>query len=241
MKTVFFASAAAAALIAAPAIAQETVGSVGVAYNYADAEGVEANGATIDGIVATPIFGDWTVTFKGEGSYVDADITGEDTALAGKIFMTTKLDTVRVGGFVGSSDVLGATMTEVGAVAQKYFEQATLTGAVSYGNVNNVVAAADADVWSAKAEAAYYATPALRLAAGVSYDNVDLLGDDAETWSGKVGAEYQFSASPYSVFASYTYTDADTGIQAEGFNVGVRYNFGGGLQARDQAGAGFGL
>lgn len=241
MKTVFFASAAVAALIAAPAVAQETVGSVGVAYNYADAEGIESNGVTVDGIVATPAFGDWTVTFKGAGSYVDTDIVGDDTTLAGQVFLTKKLDTVRVGGFVGSSDVAGATMTEVGAVAQKYFDRVTLTGAVSYGNVNNLYAGADADVWNVQAEAAYYATPALRLAAGVAYNNFDVLGADADNYAAKIGAEYQIAQSPYSVFASYTYVDADNGIETDGVNIGVRYNFGGGLQARDQAGAGFGL
>lgn len=242
MKTVFFASAAVAALIAAPAVAQETVGSVGVAYNYADADGIEAHGATIDGIVATPVFGDWTVTFKGEGSYVDADFIGDDTALAGSVFLTKKLDTVRVGGFVGSSDVLGATQTEIGAVAQKYFNQVTLTGAVSYANVNNLVEFNDADVWTVQAEAAYYATPALRLAAGVSYSDQQVADLDGEVFAAKVGAEYQFASSPYSVFASYTYADADDlALESNAIKVGVRYNFGGNLQARDRAGAGLGL
>ena len=241
MKTVFFASAAVAALIAAPAVAQETVGSAGVAYNYADAKGIESHGATIDGIVATPIFGDWTVTMKAAGSYADTDIIGDDTALSGQVFLTKKLDTVRVGGFVGSSDAFGATQTEIGAVAQKYFNQVTLTGALSYANINNVIEGADADIINVQAEAAYYATPALRLAAGVAYSEGDILDIDGETFAAKVGAEYQFASSPYSVFASYTYTDADYSVETDGFNIGVRYNFGGGLQARDQAGAGFGL
>lgn len=239
MKTVFFASAAVAALIAAPAFAQDATGSVGVSYNYADADGIESNGATIDGIVATPAFGDWTVTFAAAGSYVDADFTGEDTSLAGSVYLTKKLDTVRVGGFVSSSDFLGATKTEVGGVAQKYFQKATLTGAVSYANANNVVMNNDADIWTVAGDVAYYATPALRLVAGASYANVDLLGTDVDVWSAKVGGEYQFAASPYSVYANYTYSDADSIVETDGFNIGVRYNFGGGLQARDQAGAGF--
>ena len=53
MKTVFLASVAAATLIAAPAFAQDAIGSVGVAYNYADVDGTDINRGVIDGVVAS--------------------------------------------------------------------------------------------------------------------------------------------------------------------------------------------
>ena len=53
MKTVFLASVAAATLIAAPAFAQDAIGSVGIAYNYADVEGTDVNRGVIDGTVAS--------------------------------------------------------------------------------------------------------------------------------------------------------------------------------------------
>lgn len=238
MKTVFFATAAAAAaLIAAPAMAQDAIGSVGVSYDYTDVDGLgETNGATVDGIVATPIFGDWTVTMAGNVAYTDADFAGEDTSVAGAIALTKKIGTYRVGGFYKAAEAYRDTENTFGAVAQKYFDQATLTGVASYSTVY------DQNVWSVAGEAAYYATPALRLAAGVSYSDAEFAGIDGDVWAAKVGAEYQVAQSPYSVFASYTYTDGDDfAIESDGIKVGVRYNFGGGLQARDQAGAGFGL
>lgn len=243
MKTVFFASAAVAALIAAPAFAQDTAGSVGLSYQYTDADigiasGVETNTVVLDGVVATPVFGDWTVTFAGNGTYHDSDIAAfdEETTLAGSFALTKVIGSYRVGGFVAGEEFAGSTLNTFGGVAQKYFDRATLTGVASYGTVY------DADIWSVEADAAYYATPALRLNAGLSYKNAELLGQDADVLAAKIGAEYQFAASPYSAFASYTYTDSDDfALEANGIKVGVRYNFGGNLQARDRAGAGLGL
>ena len=242
MKTVFFASAAVAALIAAPAMAQDTAGSIGLSYQYTDtdagiASGLESHSAIIDGVVATPVFGDWTVTFAGKGTYIDSDMAAdEETTLGGSVALTKAIGTYRVGGFYAAEEFQGSTLNTFGGVAQKYFDRATLTGVVSYGSVY------DADIWSVEADAAYYATEALRLNAGVSFKNADMMGFDGDVLAAKVGAEYQFATSPYSVFASYTYTDADDfAIESDGIKVGVRYNFGGNLQARDRAGAGLGL
>ena len=102
----------------------------------------------------------------------------------------------------------------------------------SYGS------AYDADIYTVKADAAFYATSDLRLNAGVSYQNVDVNGAEFDAVAANVGAEYQFANSPYSVYGSYTYTDSDDlALEDNAIKVGVRYSFGGGLQARDRAGA----
>lgn len=243
MKTVFFASAAAAALIAAPAFAQDTAGSVGVSYQYSDTDigavkGIEQDTFAIDGVVATPIFGDWTVTGAAATTYSDGDAFAKgETTLSGSAALTKVIGTYRVGGFYAAEEFQGSTLNTFGAVAQKYFDKATVTGTASYGSVY------DADIWSVKADVAYYATDALRLNAGVGYsNNEDAYGFDADAVELNVGAEYQFAASPYSVFAGYTYADSDDlAVEANAIKVGVRYNFGGNLQARDRAGAGLGL
>lgn len=237
MKTVFLASVAAATLIAAPAFAQNAIGSVGVAYNYADVEGTDVNRAVVDGSVASPVFGDWTVTFNAEGAYTDVDGLGDDTTLAGAVHLTKKIEDMRFGGFVGASEVLGGTMTTFGLEGQKYLDRATLTGVASYGTVH------DADIWTVAGDAAFYATPQLRLNAGASYANAEdlFVGGDVEGWSAGVGAEYQFANSPYSVFGGYDYVkSSDLDMDANVFSIGLRYSFGGGLQARDQAGANLG-
>ena len=166
MKTILLASAAAATLFAAPAFAQDAVGSVGVAYNHSKAEafGAEADldGATVAGVVATPAFGDWTATFNAAGTYSDNDF-GDETTLSGAVHLTKAIEDMRFGGFVGAEEIAGGdTLMTFGAEGQKYFQQATLTGVVSYGTVD------DADLWTVGGEAAFYATPALRLAARAS-------------------------------------------------------------------------
>ncbi|MNJ63489.1 hypothetical protein D3C77_593950 [compost metagenome] len=101
----------------------------------------------------------------------------------------------------------------------------------------------DADIWTVAGDAAFYATPQMRLNAGASYSNAENLfvGGDVEGWSAGVGAEYQFASSPYSVFGGYDYVkSSDLDMDANVFSIGLRYSFGGGLQARDQAGANLG-
>ena len=241
MKTVFFASAAAAALIAAPAFAQDTAGSVGVSYQYNEADiasvkGIDTEAFAIDGVVATPIFGDWTVTAAANVANTEGDFAKSETTLSGSVALTKLVGTYRLGGFYAADEFDGRTVTTFGAVTQKYFDQATVTGVASYSNVDMQ------DTWAVKADAAYYATPALRLNAGLGYSNVDNKYVDFEYVSATIGAEYQIAASPYSVFGSYTYTDSDDlALEDNGFKIGVRYNFGGNLQARDRAGAGLGL
>ena len=95
-------------------------------------------------------------------------------------------------------------------------------------------------------DAAFYATPQLRLSGGAAYTNVDadnvfIGAGDVDAWSAGVAAEYQFANSPYSVFGGYDYVkSSDLDVDANVFKIGMRYSFGGGLQARDQAGANLG-
>ena len=239
MKTVFLASVAAATLMAAPAFAQDAIGSVGIAYNYADVEGTDINRGVIDGTVASPVFGDWTVTFNAQGAYNDIEGLDDDTTLAGAVHLSKKIEDMRFGGFYAASELGNTTLNTFGLEGQKYLDRATLTGVVSYGTV------ADADIWTVAGDAAFYATPQLRLNAGASYTDAELnnafVSADAEAWSVGVGAEYQFANSPYSVFGGYDYVkSSDIDTDANVFKIGMRYSFGGGLQARDQAGANLG-
>ncbi|MEN5053672.1 MULTISPECIES: outer membrane protein [Brevundimonas] len=240
MKTVFLASVAAATLIAAPAFAQDAIGSAGIAYNYADVDGTDVNRGVIDGTVASSVFGDWTVTFNAEAAYTDVKHGGDETTLAGAVHLSKKIEDMRFGGFYGASELGATTLNTFGLEGQKYLDRATLTGVVSYGT------AADADIWTVAGDAAFYATPQLRLSGGAAYTNVDadnifIGAGDVDAWSAGVAAEYQFANSPYSVFGGYDYVkSSDLDVDANVFKIGMRYSFGGGLQARDQAGANLG-
>ena len=73
MKSLLLATAAVAVFAAAPALAQESVGSIGVAYVNSEAEiaGLtgEGEGLAIDADFAFPVTGDWTVTHDGTFAY----------------------------------------------------------------------------------------------------------------------------------------------------------------------------
>jgi opacity protein-like surface antigen len=236
MKSVLLATAA-ISLFAAPALAQDAVGSIGVAYVNTQIDDVdaEADGAVIDGSVALPAFGDWTVTLDGTATFADSDIS-DDTTLAGSAHLTKVFGSdLRAGGFVGASDAGSDTLFTVGAEVQKYFASATLTGVVSYGNVDDI------DIWSVGGDAAYYVQPNLRLNAGLSWNNVDTGFGDVDAWTYGVGAEYQFADTPFGLFADYTRVSLDdVDVDVDTFKVGFRYSFGGGLQARDRSGADLG-
>lgn len=234
MKALFLATAAVAAFASAPALAQDAIGSVGLGYVHSDTDGSKNDGAVIDGSVATSAFGDWTVTFDGSLNYANKnDFLGDTTSQLGA-HVSRVFNGVRVGGFASVQNNEVLDITTVGAEAQKTFQQATLTGSAAYSDVAN------AEAWNLGVDGAYYPMNNLRLNATVAYSNIDGFGDNTDTWSYAAGAEYQFAATPYSVFASYEQTQFEDSIDVDTFKIGFRYNFGGSLQAQDRSGANIG-
>ncbi len=235
MKSLLLLTSAIAAFAAAPALAQDgPVGSVGVAYGNSEAEfgglSADTDAWTVDGVVAMPAFGDWTVTLAADASQFD-DGASDDTTLAGTAHLTTVVGSdLRIGGFVGAADVADETVLTGGLEVQKYLSRATLTGVVAYTTADDV----DLDVWSVGGDAAFYVSDALRLNAGVSWMTIDDADVDGVTYG--VGAEYEIARSPFSVTAGYSHSDIED-LDVDSWTVGLRYSFGGGQQARDRAGA----
>lgn len=236
MKSLFLVSAAVAALAAAPALAQDgPVGSVGVTWSNAEANlgplSGDAESYGLDGAVALPAFGDWTVTLGASTAQVDGG--SDDTAFAGNAHLTRVFGgDLRAGGFVAYSDVADESAVTVGAEVQKYLSGATLTGVAAYTTVDDD----DADVWTFGGDAAFYPLANLRLNAGVSYNKIEAGAADADAWVYGVGGEYQIGSTPFSVTAGYNKADIEE-LEVDTWTLGLRYAFGGGLQARDRAGA----
>jgi hypothetical protein len=177
------------------------------------------------------------VTVNGAVNYADSDFGDDTTAAAAAHLSKTFGSDLRVGGFVGVSDLGGDETFSVGAEVQKYLASATLTGLVSYTDLDG------ADAWTFGGDAAYYVNPSFRLNAGVSYTNVDADLGEADVWAYGAGAEYQFANSPFSVNGSYQRVSTDfanVDVDADVFMIGARYNFGGTLQSLDRAGANLG-
>lgn len=238
MKALFLATAAVAAFAAAPALAQDAVGSAGLAYVHTDSDGYKDDGAVIDGSVATSAFGDWTVTFDGSLNYSNQNDYLGDTTSSLSAHVSRVFNGVRVGGFASTQNNELFDIATVGAEVQKTFQQATLTGSVSYSDF------LQAEAWNAGVDAAYYPMEALRLNVGVGYSTVDGAfggGDSLDTWTYGVGAEYRIAATPFSVFGSYESAQFDEiDVDVDTFKIGLRYNFGGSLQDQDRAGANIG-
>ncbi len=234
MKTLFLATAAVAAFAAAPALAQSgPVGSIGATYSTSNIDfgpaSVDTDNVILDGVVAVPAFSGWTATFAGAADY---NTDSDDTLASGTAHLTRMVGSdVRFGGFVGAADLGGDTAYSAGVEAQKYLDKATLTGTVAYTTADK----SNADVWTVGGDAAFYAQPNLRLNAGVSYSSVDA-GPTLDLWTYGVGAEYEISDTPFSVVAGFTRGDVED-LTIDTWNIGLRYSFGGGLQARDRAGA----
>ncbi|HYC67747.1 outer membrane beta-barrel protein [Brevundimonas sp.] len=234
MKSLLLVTSALAAFAAAPALAQDgPVGSVGLTYGNTEIDlgglGGDADTWAVDGVVAMPAFGDWTVTVAGSASQFDDG--SDDTTFVGTGHLTTMVGSdLRVGGFVGAADVADETALTGGLEVQKYLSKATLTGVVAYTTADDV----DLDAWSVGADAAFYVTDALRLNAGLSWMTIDDADVDGVTYG--VGAEYEIANSPFSVTAGLSHSDIED-VDIDSWTVGLRYSFGGGLQARDRAGA----
>jgi hypothetical protein len=237
MKSLLLLTASLAAFAAAPALAlaqDGPVGSVGVTYGNSEVElggfSADSDAWGIDGVVAMPAFGEWTVTIAADANQFD-DGASDDTIFAGTAHLTTLVGSdLRIGGFVGAADVADETALTAGFEAQKYLANANLTGVVAYTTADDV----DLDIWSVGGDAAFYVTDALRLNAGLSWMTIDDADVDGVTYG--VGAEYQIARTPFSATAGYSHSDIE-GLDVDSWTVGLRYSFGGGLQTRDRAGA----
>ena len=230
MKSLLLATAAVATFAAAPALAQDAAGSIGVQYSDTDVD-APSNLETwsLDGVAAMPAFGAWTLTLAAD---IDRqEFFGDtDTSASGSVGLSTMMGSdARIGGFVAAADAGDETAWTVGFRGQKYLAGSTLTGVVAYTDVF------DDNILTLSGDAAFYVTPSLRLNAGVAYDKVD--DADFDAWTYNVGAEYDLGSSPFALTAGYAKTDLDGG-DIDTWSLGVRYTFGGNQQARDRAGAG---
>jgi hypothetical protein len=235
MNVRLLATAAALALVAGAAQAQ-TVGHVGL--NYTNTE-VEAGGLEAEGD-AFQVEGAFAFDLGGLGAQLDAAVTDSDDAdavFSGTAHLNTELGGARVGGFVGAIAADDFDLWGLGAEAQTNLgAQTVLYGQLGYGQSDDL---GDADLWAVRGELRHYFTENFKLAGSLGFVNLDSdFGGEAEGWNAGVEGEYQFANTPFSVYGGYIRSEVDDAdLESDTFQVGVRYTFGGSLQARDQAGA----
>lgn len=239
MKLRMFATAAAvavAAAVSAPAFAQEATGSIGVSAATTEIEDVDFQTYAIDGTVALQASEAFTVTLGADISNLDGDGI-DDTGFGVQGALTYNGGDWRVGPTVSYSDNDEDGQWTVGAVAQKYLDNVTLTGAINYSNIDE----ADLDIWTFGGDVRYFVSDNFRLNAGLSYISLDDGTDEANGWNFGLGGEYQFASTGWSVAGGWDHTSADdVDLDADTFKIGVRYTFGGTLKDRDRSGADLG-
>jgi len=241
MKSLFLATAAVAAFAAAPALAQDGIGSIGVVYSNGDLDAagleIEAESATIDAAVAIPVTADWTVTLDGGFTHSFDDLADENTNINGRVHATTLVGGVRVGGFAGASEVYGEQLWSFGAEAQTYLDKVTLTGSVAYDKLEGV----EVEAWTVAGDASYFINPNFRVNGGAGWTTVDAGGLDIDGWQANVGGEYRIPGTGMGVVAGFTHAELeDVDVSMDTISVGLRFSFGGDLQSRERAGADLG-
>jgi hypothetical protein len=242
MKTLLLAGAALTALAATPALAQDSVGSFGVTYTDTrlEIETYKADGQSeaITANFAVPVTAAWTVTLDSAYARNEASVlTRDDSSISGRVHASYLVGDLRVGGFVGAQEINSDGLWNVGVEAQKYMGPMTLTGTVVHENIEGT----SGEIWSTGADVAYFVSPTIRVNAGLGYTSADTDGQAFEGWAARVGGEYQFAGTGFSLVADYDRTEFnDLNLSVDTVTVGARFAFGGNLQARERSGADLG-
>lgn len=234
--------AAVAVIIAATPAAAETGGYLGLEYANADFETLFGDDE-LEGWQSEGAFGwrggGWGAQIDGsfgnleESGGTDGDVSTIDGHLywdggnwiVGGVITHTNMDF----GSGGSADE-----TAYGVEALFAFTpRSNISASLTVGEADFI---ADADTWNLDAGVNFYATPNIRIGALLGTGNLDSGPNDFDTFTAGIDGEFQPWSAPVSLTAAWRHYETDAiDLEANAFQVGVRWNFGGGtLQDRDK-------
>lgn len=233
MKKYLLGAAAALAMIA-PGVASAQSGYVDLGYTSTDLDG----GGDVDTTALGGAYawgGNGTVGFQIDGAIAQHDFAGGDVDtynLGGHAFVRN--DSYLIGGLVnfGNTDFGGGIEYDyytIGAEGALYLQRTTLNGALTWSDSEDL----DTALTAVDLGATHFVTDNFSFGGNVGFGEFDGGGDFT---SFGLGAEYQFTALPVSLYGGWSTTDYD-GFETDGLTFGVRYNFGGSLFDRDRSGA----
>lgn len=229
MKKILMGAAAALA-IAAPAHA--ATGWIGASYNNGEAEpgSVSFDSWAVDGSVAFDA-GGLGVTL--DAGYADSE--DSDSVVAGTAHLYMKGEKHTLGGFVGLADSNSNNVWDAGIEGQLFNEHSTLGAALTYARADD----ADVDAIGVNGAAKIFVTDNLAIGANAGWFQLSGSGPDGNAWVLGAGGEWQPESMPVSFLVGWNHYDTDdsSGVSANVFTVGARYNFGGTLKARNHSGA----
>jgi hypothetical protein len=236
LKKVMPITAIAMALMAAPAMAQNT-GHVGLAYSNNDDAEIDAwavEGAT------TFAFSD-AIGAQVDGSLGTIDGDGDSATaydINGHLFYNG--GAWRVGALFGAADVdtggINPSATHWGVEGVYWLERVALGGSAIWGDGEGILVP-DFEYNNYDFNADFYATENFVIGASFGVGSLDSGTSEVDTTSYGVSAEWQLSSMPVSLLAGYTHWELDdVPVESEAFTIGARWNWGGTLVERDRAG-----
>lgn len=176
------------------------------------------------------------------GVQVDADYTvvdsdlSDDDVFSGTAHLFYRTSAGLIGGFIGAASVDGDTAWGGGVEGEKYLENWTLGGALTYATIDDQ----DVDFWQLGGHARYFYNENLSTSIDAGYGQINPdVGDDSDVWNVGVGVGYQLSTIPVSFGAHVGYFSADDAdIDGTTVSLSVGYTFTGeSLHERDRTGA----
>lgn len=223
-------------MVSGAAFAQ--VGTVGAGVSHVDTDFGDSDSMGINGGVAIPTSGNFTVLL--DGAYNTNDDTDVDT-LAGTAHLISRDGNGAWGGFAGLANIDGggsdADVWTVGGEYAAFFDSSTFVATLAYANADDV----NVDIWGLSGEYRMFMNDDLRFDVGGGYANIDGGAAAVDAFHLDAGVEYRFAGSPISIGANASYVDLDTGGDATIIGATLRFDFGNGsLKSRDRTGNTFG-
>lgn len=229
MKKTALLTAAAALMMATPAMAQ---GYVDVSYMNADVFGSgDIDTFSLGGAAALG------ANFQLDARYAHLEATGSADAfqIGGHLF--SRGPQWLWGGYVGYTDLDSSGEWTAAFQTQFYMSRTTLSGDLVYSDPEG----SSTDFWGLDGELRHFATDNFSIQGNLGFGQVSG-GGSADTWSAGIGAEWQMTSAPISIYGGYQRFDIDGAPDAtDAFGIGARWNFGGqSLFERNRSGAGLG-
>ena len=235
MKKFMF-GAAIAALIATPTLASaDTNAIVCLHYNNIDPDGADnVDSWGLDGAFSSEMSNGWTI--QADGSHDRTDLAGTNVGSSyGAINLGMRMGDHAIYGFVGLSDLLASSGTEIGIGGQFFWNEWTFDGSVGYADFDDALLPS-ANATNISVDGTYFFNDNLSVTGVLRHTEAEIGGGDTDWNTIGIGGEYRFAGSPVSIGLGFQQRDYEAG-DANVWNVSLKYDLGtGSLRDRSHSG-----
>jgi len=219
-KLMFGAAMLVAAVSPALAHADDTRGSIGAHYNNWDPQGsdnIDVYG--LDGSISHDFNSNWTI--QGDAT---SDRLQSNGSSAGESFGAVSIGAHganhSIYGFVGLTNLFGASATDLGIGGQLNLSNILLNGSVGYSDVDN----ADLKVTEESIDGTYFFNDNLGVTATIGHTTIDS-GSNFDGMTYGLSGGYRFANCPVNLTLGYEKHDFDGG-DVNTWRIGASWSFG---------------